>query len=215
MRIFTETDNKILDEIIEARRSVRNFTDEIPPKEQIEAIVRAGTLAPYASMSAKDVEPFRHFLILTRGNPLIAKMDALLRKQIQSDLDAFLEEKKTNPILQTYGARVELRWGIFAREGVPCFLDSPCLILIAEWRGARRASMQSIAHVMENMWLKATALHLGFKLVSPMESMTDNKDFCDLLGFPVGQYGFHAATIGYPAASNYENPRISTEVKWL
>ncbi len=110
---------------------------------------------------------------------------------------------------------MELRWGNLCARRRPFFPELPCLIVIAEWRGARRASMQSIAHAMENMWLKATALNLGFKLVSPMESMTDNKDFCDLLGYPVGQYGFHAATIGYPVLSAYENPRISTAVTWL
>jgi hypothetical protein len=63
---------------------VRNFTDEIPPRADIEAIVRAGALAPYASMSAKDVKRSGNFFVLTRGNPMIAKMDAL---HAQTDSD--------------------------------------------------------------------------------------------------------------------------------
>jgi hypothetical protein len=69
--------------------------------------------------------------------------------------------------------------------------------------------------LIQNLGLNPTALNLAFKLVSPMESMTDNREFCDLLGLPVGQYGFHACTIGYPVPSNYDNPRVPTKVTWL
>ena len=38
-----------------------------------------------------------------------------------------------------------------------------CLIIAAEWRGARRAEHQSLAHMMQNMWIKATAFDAGFQ----------------------------------------------------
>ena len=56
VKMFTETDNRSLDEIMKARRICRKFTDRIPDKKDIEAVVEAGRLAPYASISSGDVE---------------------------------------------------------------------------------------------------------------------------------------------------------------
>ena len=41
--------NRQLDKVIAERRTVRSFTDEIPPKEHVEQVLRASLLAPYAA----------------------------------------------------------------------------------------------------------------------------------------------------------------------
>ena len=43
--------NQILDEILLARRSIRAFSEDIPSKEDVEAIIFAGQLAPCASLA--------------------------------------------------------------------------------------------------------------------------------------------------------------------
>ncbi len=43
---------KSLDEIILERRSVRNFTADIPPEDEIKLILKAGMHAPYAALAA-------------------------------------------------------------------------------------------------------------------------------------------------------------------
>ena len=83
-------------------------------------------------------------------------------------------------------------WKHVAECGESTFPNPPCLIIAAEWRGARRAEHQSLAHMMQNMWIKATALNLDFQLISVTENMVNNQDFCDMLGLPVGRYGFLA-----------------------
>ena len=117
--------------------------------------------------------------------------------------DKFLEEN---------GERVEKLWANVAENGESTFPNPPCLIVVAEWRGARRAERQSLAHLMENMWLKATALNLDFQIISVIENMVDNQEFCDMFHLPVGMYGFHACVVGYAKNSSGRNARCTSEV---
>ena len=52
---------------------------------------------------------------------------------------------------------------------------------------------------MENMWLKATALGLGFQLVSVTSQMSPDPEFCGVLGIPAGEWELMGCAIGYPA----------------
>ncbi len=47
-------------------------------------------------------------------------------------------------------------------KGIPGVSTAPYFIIIAELRGIPPAEQESLAHVLENMWLKTTALNLGF-----------------------------------------------------
>jgi nitroreductase len=216
-KLFTEEDNLVLDRIIEERRTVRHYKDELPPKESIEAIVDAGMRAPYASLGVVGVENFRRFYIIPKGNLMIAKVDALIRSRSALDAKQLEEDMEKNPLIRENGKLVHELWTSVAEKGIPGFLDSPYLIIVAEWRGARRAEKQTLAHVMQNMWLKATALNLGFKLVSPIESMTDNAEFCALFGNSVGDFGYHGCIVGY-APDNGRTPAsrpVSGTITWL
>ncbi|MGZ4847209.1 MAG: nitroreductase family protein [Halobacteriota archaeon] len=57
---------------------------------------------------------------------------------------------------------------------------------------------QSLAHCLQNMWLKATAPGLGFQLVSVTAQMGQDKEFCSMLGVPDGEFGTNGCAIGYP-----------------
>ena len=48
------------------------------------------------------------------------------------------------------------------------------------------------------MWLKATALELGFQLVSITSQMSGNAEFCRILGIPVGEWELAGCAVGYP-----------------
>ena len=52
---------KTFDEILRLRRSIREFTDEVPPKDLIEKIIDAGYLAPYAAQAVGSDKRFRKF----------------------------------------------------------------------------------------------------------------------------------------------------------
>src|SRR5665647_302111 len=43
---------------------------------------------------------------------------------------------------------------------------APEFIVVSEKKGFPAVEQQSLAHCLENMWLKATSLDLGFQLVS-------------------------------------------------
>lgn len=217
MSIFTDQDNLSLDKIIATRRSVRQFKTEVPPKKSIEAIVQAGMKAPFASISANDVDVFRHFYVITRESGLLEPIDKLIKDQSQADLEALEKEMEVDPFIKNHSTILQKVWSMVAEKGLPNFVNSPYLIVVAEWAGARRAEKQSLAHVMQNMWLKATALDLGFVLVSPIESMINNDKFCKLFDLPTGRYGFHGCIIGYPKQDldTMSGHPIKGAVEWL
>ena len=213
--MFTPEDNRALDEIMRERRICRKFTDRVPSREDVAAVVEAGRLAPYASISANDVEVFRHFFVMFRDNPLLERVEALIRSQSAADVAELRREMEADPFLREHGAGLEKMWSGVAERGLPVFPNPPCLVVMAEWRGARRAERQSLAHTVQNMWLKATALGLDFNLISPLESMVDNEEFCSLFGLPAGRYGFHGCILGYRAAETLSSRPIRAEVHWL
>ena len=148
--------------------------------------------------------------------PKMEQIDAFIRQQSQVDLDARIKEEETDPFLKENGEGVKKLWKHVAECGESTFPNPPCLIIAAEWRGARRAEHQSLAHMMQNMWIKATALNLDFQIISVTENMVNNQDFCDMLGLPVGRYGFLACVLGYAKDNNApQHPRATTQIHWL
>ncbi|MGA2699184.1 MAG: nitroreductase family protein [Methanoregula sp.] len=73
------------------------------------------------------------------------------------------------------------------------------------------------AHCMENMWLKATALGLGFQIVSATAQMADNPGFCRALGLESGKWALMGCAVGYPAEklSPSIRPSVMEVTTWL
>lgn len=91
------------------------------------------------------------------------------------------------------------------RHGVVSTLDpvffsgtAPYFIVVAERKGFPPVEQQVLAHCLENIWLKATALGLGFQLVSITAQMADNPAFCTLLGISPGEWALIGCAVGYP-----------------
>ena len=104
-----------------------------------------------------------------------------------------------------------------AEKGFPDLLKAPCLIVIAERKGIPPAERQSLAHVVQNMWLKATALGIGFRLISVIERLTETDGFCDLLGVRLGEFAFTGCIIGFSAEEPGTRKRAedSEVTKWM
>ncbi len=213
--MFTQEQDQVFNEILENRRSCRKFTDQLPSPDDVSAVLKAGQLAPYASISARDVNPFRHFFVIYRDNPLLKQIAAILQAQAAVDVDVLRQEMAEDPFLQEYGSKLEKMWSTVAQNGPPMFPDQPCLIIMAEWRGARRAERQSLAHMAQNMWLKATSLNLDFGLISAIEGLADNEEFCSLLGLPTGRYGFLGCVLGYRSGEIPAAKPATTQIHWL
>lgn len=205
-----------LEAALRARRSVRRFTPEPPAVEAMTAILEAGLLAPYASPAGASLAECRRFFVLSRGTPAWSRAARLLSAE-------------AGRLARRVGWAVRLpwlraRWRPFAQRvqriaahGFPELETAPRIVIVAERRGHPRMQPQSLAHAMENMWLEATALGLGFQLFSMVQIMAIHPEFMALLGLEAGAWDLAGCAIGHPAQAPGPRrlPPLSEVVRWL
>ena len=217
IRRFDENANRILDEIIEARRTIRAFAKEAPSREEIEQLIMAGSLAPYAALAVAGRANFRRFVVLEKGTPAREEAARLVHLRAQRGLGKMLQVRGGAPVEgdRDYGYLTRLK--MIAENGHPSLATAPYYIVIAEYQGVPAAGLQSLAHVLQNMWLKATALGLAFQLISVTEAMAEDEAFVQLLGLPFGEHVLDGCAVGYSAVDPPPAPRpdMSSGVKWL
>ena len=186
--------NQILDEIVTGRRTIRAFTDETPPRASIEAIIKAGLLGPFAKLTVGEATDFRRFMVFTKPSQALDSLIAIVRDKGRAQLEAMKDNAAASPqFLQRLEAVSQGR--------IPGLGTAPYLIMMAELKGPPHVEMQSIAHCLENMWLKATALGLGFQLVSALSMLADEPRFWELCQLPPERYAVNGCVIGVPAGS--------------
>lgn len=205
--------NEVLDILLRTRRSIRSFTKEVPSKELIEEIIETGRLAPYAILAVAKQIDFRHFFVISNNSLQMDKIKNILVDVIKSQISANEKEAKSNITLQSFITSLKMQ----VEKGVLGVGTAPYLIIVAERRGIPPIEQKSLSHVMQNMWLKSTALGLGFELVSVIGRLSDNKDFCDILGVPTGEYGFDACAIGFATTAVTKEGRAipHPSIKWI
>ncbi len=123
MSIFTQEDNNSLDNIISTRHSIRAFKKETPPKEKIEAVVEAGMKAPFASVSADDIDVFRHFFVVPRESGKLPEIDRLIREQSLADLKELNKEIESDQFISGITAKFLKACGQWLQKRE--FPDSP------------------------------------------------------------------------------------------
>ena len=72
--------NDSLDKILQTRRSIREFTPEIPPRELVEQIIGAGLLAPYAGEGG-TVDLDRQFGVIPRDSHVTANLCGIMKRR--------------------------------------------------------------------------------------------------------------------------------------
>lgn len=209
--------NRIFDEIIKARRSIRDFKEEKPPKEYIKEIIEAGMLAPYAAATVGSEKDFRRFFVFESGTSSFDTLVLLIKKsaaQGAEHLDKLVEEK---PFMKSKVESFAESLHMIADEGVPGLRTAPYFVVAAELKGIPSSEQASLAHVLENMWLKATALDLGFQLVSITSQLSENDEFINLLEIPPGKFALNGCALGYPAITPPPKPRpdVHEATRWL
>ncbi|MDO9035756.1 MAG: nitroreductase family protein [Methanoregula sp.] len=211
--------NVHLDQILADRRSYRMFTSAIPKEDQIRRILHAGLLAPYAAAAvggSKDY--FRRFFVMKKGSLSMETAIPLLMKQVNLMAQGLEKEMETNPALRKKAVKFVQRLEMIQKAGrVPGVGNAPYYIVVAERKGFPPVELQSLAHCLENMWLKATALELGFQLVSITSQMSGNAEFCKILGFPTGEWELMGCAVGFPAdeLSPSIRPPVEDVTLWL
>jgi len=197
INISQET-NEVFDQIVSARRTVRKFRNDIPPKEVIEQVIRAGILAPYAGLALSTIENNRRFIVFEKDSDNMVKAREIITSQLKVSAKKFNILTKVIPYLRKNGKAFAKALNNMSQNGIPAFETAPYYIVVAERKGFPPAEKQSLAHVMQNMWLKSTALGLGFQLLSATQTLSKNRDFIDLLGITLGEFEIDGCVIGYP-----------------
>ena len=211
--------NAILDEILATRRSYRMFLPVIPPEDDIRRIIHAGLLAPYAAAavgSSKDY--FRRFFVFKNGSKSMVAVQPLIFRAVNTMAAELDHAMESNPKLRSQAVTFVERLSLIKKMGkVPGVGTAPYYIVVAEKKGFPPVGLQSLAHCLENMWLKATALELGFQLVSVTSQMSDNAEFCKVLGIPAGEWELAGCAVGYPKdeLSPAIRPAVEDVTTWL
>ena len=186
-----------LDEIIQARRTIRSFSDEFPPQNQIEQIIRAGWLAPYAASTLVDSPDFRHFYLFKRGGQDLAKISALMQAEARARLETVQKTVADNRLSAAQATPFMKRLEAIAHQGLLGPGAAPYFIVVSETKGFPPIEQLSLAHCLQNMWLKATELGLAFRLFTMTSEMLCNQEFCGLLKVSADVYGVNGCAVGY------------------
>lgn len=213
--MFTTNDNVIFDGIIAHRRSIRAFKADAVDKADIEALINAGLYAPYGGLANAGRDDFRRFVIFEQSGGRLAKLHAIIKNGAVTGVERMRAQAAAQPEKAAAMAPFIKRLETFAKNGLPGFEAAPCCIIVAERKGTPPAEKQSLAHVMQNIWLKATALNLGFWLVSALGIMGDNPAFCALVNLPVGEFAVEGCVVGYPACEPEARQLPQRLVAWL
>ena len=208
--------NKIIDQVIESRRSIRKFKLEAPPKELIEQVLQAGLLAPYSGVGVTR-EDFRRFIVIPRESKATAQVAAIFKRTAESSRKQLEAQIKQDQFTKTHAGPFLERLKIMSEHGIPNIGKAPYYIVVAEQRGIPRVEQRSLAHCLQNMWLKASALGLGLQILSITAQLDNDKEFCDLIKIPIGEFALDGCLIGYPdmKPSLPKRPELSQITKWL
>ncbi len=200
MCMFNDSSGMVLDEIINARRTYRMFRPDIPPKVHISGIIQAGLAAPFAAAAIGGTgnEYFRQFFVFPRDSRGLVIAGGLLMQKVHIMAEGLETQMKHDPALRSKAETFARRLEIIRKAGVvPGVETAPYYIVVAERKGFPPVEQQSLAHCLENMWLKATSLNLGFQLVSVTGQMGADPEFCRLLGIPPDVFELNGCAVGY------------------
>ena len=163
-------------------------------------ILQAGILASYAAASVSR-EDFRRFIDILRESKATAQIVAIMKRKAESwskEIETQMQlDEFTNQHAGPFLERIKLE----GENGMPNIGKGPYYIVIAEQRGIPRVEHLSLAHCLQNMWLKAAASGLGLKFLSITQELEKEKEFCDLIKIPMGEFALDGClTVCVPSA---------------
>ena len=145
--------NKVIDQVIASRRSIRKFKMDSPSREVIEQILQAGLLAPYASASVSR-EDFRRFIVIPRESSATAQVAAIMKRKAESWSKQLETKMQTDEFAKQHAGPFLERLKLMGEHGMPNIGKAPYYIVVAEQRGIPPVEHLSLAHCLQNMWLK-------------------------------------------------------------
>jgi nitroreductase len=209
--------NAALDGIISTRRSIRRFKPDGLAKEAVENIIKAGFAAPFARATDLSLARMRKFVAVKKGSDAHVRLKNMIISNAAENLKKLKLASLFSPKLRKKAALLMERLTRVSEKGLPSMETAPYFIVIAERKGMPASQKQSMSYAMENMWLKATAMGLGFQLISAVGMLSGNRDFMRVLGLDDGEYEIDACVIGYPdeTPAKRDEVDIGEYTKWL
>lgn len=189
---------KTLGAIIHARRTIRSFTNDVPPMEEMEEILQSAIFAPFGRATGLPPKEIRKIFVFSQGTGSMNHAGELLLAQIRRVARKVKISITLFPFLKKRMGLFSERISALAENGIPGLSAAPYYIVVAVKKGFPAMEKQTIAHAMQNMWLAAAAQGLGFQLVSQTGMMSKNKKFMQLLGLNAGDYELDGCIIGVP-----------------
>jgi nitroreductase len=190
--------SKPLADVIRSRRSVRSFTGETPPIEEVKEVVKSAIFAPYGGATGIPLREIRKIFVFSRHTESMKKAEEMLLSQIGRNARKINLLLTLLPFLRKKMQPFSNKLNSISENGIPSLHEGSHFIIVAEKKGFPPVAKQSIAHAMQNMWLTATNLGLGFQLVSATGIMSRNEPFLKLLGLKKGDYEIDGCVIGVP-----------------
>ena len=128
--------------------------------------------------------------------------------EMQMQRDEFAK-KHAGPFLE--------RLKMMGEHGFPSIGKAPYYIIVAEQRGIPPVEHLSLAHCLQNMWIKAAALGLGLQLLSITQQLGEDKEFCELIKLPMGEFAIDGCLIGYPDMKPPmpKRPSLNQVTQWI
>jgi len=177
-----------LDDCIKGRRSVRSFTDEPVSKEEVQAILEAGTWAP----TGMNRQPWK-FIIIENKKAI----------QLVSEETKVLVRQNMPPLAKQYSTE----------QDVICY-DTPMLILICTEKDKQWENLNLLDSVLaaQNMFLKAYELGLGTCYMGFVSLLNNKPDATRKMGVPEGYDMLVPFVIGHPKAKQGKGKRKKPNV---
>ena len=140
-----------------------------------------------------------------------------MQRHVKAMSEKLSLKMQSDPSLQSKAQKFARKLEVISREGVPGVGTAPYFIVVAERKGYPPVEQHSLAHCLQNMRLKATALDLGVHLVSATAEMAKDKEFCKLLGIPFEEFEINGCAVGYPSEKLPHAQRQDVEevTSWL
>lgn len=208
---------KTLNTIIRTRRTTRRFTNAVPPPEEMNDILQSAIFAPFGGATGIPLKEIRTICVFSQNTEQMNRARELLLAQIRRGARTIRIVLMLFPFLKKRMQPFANRLSALAKNGIPGLTEGAYYIVVAEKKGFPPVEKQSIAHVMQNIWLSATAHDLGFQLISATGMMSKHKEFMQLLGLKAGDYAIDGCVIGVPKTvpQPREERQIEDFVTWI
>jgi nitroreductase len=181
-----------LDLCIKGRRSVRAYTEERVSKEQIEAVLEAGTWAP----TGFGHEPWKFIII--EDKKMIKLVSDETKVLVRQNIPQMTKQFSTD-------------------EDVICY-NAPMLVLVCTEKNPQLGHVNLLDSVLavQNMFLKAYDLGLGTCYMGFVQFLNSKPDVLHKLGVPENCEMTAPFIIGHPKAKQGKGKRQKpTIIKWV